>query len=119
MASNVITDAGMDARARVAAESAGITPTDVKTFELDPPAFAPKAKARLGVADAVASAQAPPRICVVTGRRDDQRAPTGRAFAAAAKGMDEMGGRVAPFVVAVMREDLDGSMKMVRQVFSK
>lgn len=122
MASTHVPDPLMDSRARAAAQAAGITPSDVKTFELQRPTNAPRRKAMAGM-KAVMAPPAPARICVVTGRTSDQQPPAAHQVPAKGKGVTKGkdGGHPgpSPFVVAVMKERLDGSMTMVRKVFSK
>jgi hypothetical protein len=95
-----VADEAMDERARNAVAALGLRPTSVKTFAATTPAASAKS---LGLAAKISAKTGPKqRLCVVTARhRDDEEEPH------------------RGFVVAMMREEHDGSMTMVRKLFSK
>lgn len=107
-----------DGRASAAAAAAtGMTPTSVKTVTADAPKGGEESPKALAAGSAT-----PPRIYVVTGR------PAGVDVLESVPMLDiKKGGKSnAPppgtppgFVVAMVREEADGSMKVFRKLFSK
>lgn len=105
-------------RARQAAENLGIAVSSVKTFTIGARSDGLSAKGM------DAAAAAPPRIAIVTGRRAGMEAPQDSGLAAGSPTLSikkaSATKKTPPgFVVAMMKEEADGSMTLYRQLFSK